>query len=103
MTPRVATEVAVARPIFGWYEARQHSATTMQYSVRTRRRLRRTGDYAHEAQAATAIVERAIAAEGSGPTVVPVASSRPLLSEPLISRPVIERVSPRALATAFRR
>jgi hypothetical protein len=64
----------------------------MQYSVRTRRRLRPvTGDQARAAAAATAVVEQEIA-DGTGAT-----------RRPLITGRIIERVSPRAVTTAFRR
>jgi len=63
----------------------------MQYSVRTRRRLRPTGDHTHAAQAAIAIVQPVLA-EGTGIT-----------RRPLITGKIVERVSPRALVTAFRR
>jgi hypothetical protein len=63
----------------------------MQYSVRTRRRLRPTGDQARAAEAATAIVETKIA-DGTGAT-----------RRPLITGRIVERISPRAITTAFRR
>ncbi|MBL0213969.1 MAG: hypothetical protein IPQ07_08800 [Myxococcales bacterium] len=63
----------------------------MQYSVRTRRRLRpHTRDLTVPA---SGVVEPAReAADGSG-----------AVKRPLVTQPVIERVSPRALATSWRR
>ncbi len=64
----------------------------MQYSVRTRRRLRPpTGDQTRAAAAATAVVEQEIA-DGTGAT-----------RRPLITGRIVERVSPSAMTTAFRR
>ncbi len=63
----------------------------MQYSVRTRRRLRpHTRDLT---AAASGVVEPAReVADGSG-----------AVQRPLITQPVVERVSPRAMATSWRR
>jgi hypothetical protein len=61
----------------------------VQYSVRTRRRLRPTGEQAPVPT--TGAVETELA-DGSG-----------AVKRPLITQPVVERVSPRALATSWRR
>lgn len=64
----------------------------MQYSVRTRRRLRpATSDLTQAAAQAHAVVEREIA-DGTGAT-----------RRPLITGRIIERVLPSAITTAFRR
>jgi hypothetical protein len=64
----------------------------MQYSLRTRRRLRpTTGDQTRAAAAATAVVEQEIA-DGTGAT-----------RRPLLTGAIVERVLPRAITTAFRR
>jgi hypothetical protein len=64
----------------------------MLYSVRTRRRLRPpTGDQTHAAATATAVVDQEIA-DGTGAT-----------RRPLITGRIVEKVSPRAITTAFRR
>jgi hypothetical protein len=56
----------------------------MQYSVRTRRRLRQ--HTSEHAPVATAGIVQAQIADGSG-----------AVKRPLITQPVIERISPRAL------
>lgn len=64
----------------------------MQYSLRTRRRLRpSTGDVTHAAAAATRAVEL-VRAERTGVT-----------RQPLVTVRIVERVAPRAVVTAFRR
>lgn len=64
----------------------------MQYSLRTRRRLRTpTRDVTHAAATATAVVEQVIA-DGTGAT-----------RRPLMTGRIVERISPRALTSASRR
>lgn len=72
--------------------------TTMQYSVRTRRRLRpQTRDVAGARATGTSEATVVEVVEA------PLANGTGAIRQPLITQPVIERVSPRAMATSWRR